>query len=194
MKSNRFGAEAQLQRIDEKARKLDDEVRKLNVDRERIVANLQRWECETGLEAWKRLKRYRIRQGHREARFLLTDERNKEASEQTPESRTLLVRAFDFLAALDKRNGTMKLSDISECLGYSKRHVIRAINLLEKYELVRRIREPGRPTHYAITLPETEMYVDALTFAVRLHFGRLQQLRERLEDYSPATGREGVAA
>lgn len=171
--TQRFGAYAQVARLTE-------DIAAAERMRERILANIVRVRAEPDNDMTKRLRAYRTRQGFREARYRLTDGRAKQ-SEPTKTSLRLLL----FINNKWKRSRTgfkgveLRIEDMAAALKVSERAVYRALARLDEEQLVIRLKHSGDKSRYAVTMPESAAYQDAL----RLVFDvRAERIREQLAE------------
>jgi DNA-binding transcriptional regulator YhcF (GntR family) len=172
---HRFSGPAQLVRHDR-------ELERSAVMRDRVAANLDRINNETGLESYRRLRRYEVRQGYREIRFALTQKRGKAQARKVPKANGLEFKLVEYFMGRTRRSGSVcqSLRWLAAEVGYSRRQVIRALKELERKAIVVRDRSPGSPTAYRLNL-QSAAYDEALEYAVMVRFERLQALRRSLE-------------
>jgi len=111
----------------------------------------------------------------REARYRLTGDRRKLDTESLP------YRAFVYVAKKWRESGAefrgveLRLEYMALNLGCHKRHLIRVMDFLdEKCSVVVRLQELGKPTRYALSLPETETYGEAMLATFAAHNPRLR--------------------
>lgn len=181
MKKHKFGADAQIERMNQRADAFEKAAREARKSAERVAANVERRRNESDETMSKNLRRFRSVKGMRDVRYRLSGQRRKGSVEE----RQMALKAFNYVLKQWKRYGAgfegvpISTRELKNHLGVSERQVYRILHFLDdEQEVLTHLKSPGRITRYAITLPETEAYFERLEEVFGIRF---EQIREAWE-------------
>lgn len=162
-----------------------------------LLANQDKIAGETGMEAYRRLRRYRIREGMREVRYRLTGKRSKTAGKISARNKLLLAAIeviWNDCDVFDKplsfveelwRSGSpgveLSVKRLAASIKRSPTQARQVLRALERRGWILRYEVPGKKCRFTVTLPLAQPYIDKLEEAMEVRCVHFYDTRRGLE-------------